>query len=76
MSFSVNSGILRSGKIYGQSLHPKMSLNTENTAKASEEINAVSDRISPKLIDERIGANLEPLKEQIATLTRLLNELI
>ena len=58
-----------------------MSVNTENTADASEtrgakEMYKSIHRASPELIEERIGADLEPLSEQIATLTQLFNQLV
>ena len=36
MNFSSDWNTLRSGKIYSQKLHPKISVNTENTTDASE----------------------------------------
>ena len=57
-----------------------MSLNTENTANASEtlgaeKINENINRISPNVIKKKIRANLELLCEQILSLIWLLNKL-
>ena len=58
-----------------------MSVNTENTADASEtrgakKIDKNINRESPELIDKRIRANLEALNEQLSTLTLLPNQLM
>ena len=81
MSVSPDCMTLRTDKTYRQSVHPKMSVNTENTADLSEkpgakEVDGNINRMSPELIKERIKANLEHLNEQISTLTHLLNQLI
>ena len=46
-----------------------MSVHADNVVNASEqsdaeEINVNNDRVSSKLLEERIRANLEPLKSQ------------
>ena len=81
MSFSSEHRTLRSGKTYSQRLYPKSSATTENTIDASEtggfeRINGSTNRISPQLIKERIRANLEPPYDRIATVARLLNQII
>ena len=59
----------------------KLSVNVENLIIASEQSDAedesaINDSVSPELIDERIRANLEPLNEQISSLTLSLNHMI
>ena len=81
MSFSFDCRTLRSGKTSSQRVHSKKSVNTENIADASEtcgaeEINGSISRILHELIEEKVRANLEPLRVQISTLTKLLNQLI
>ena len=44
--------------------------------RGTEDFGRNIDLILPQLIEERIKANLEPLNEQISTLTQLLNQLI
>ena len=58
-----------------------MSVNAQNSTNASdpygaEHINANKNQISPKPIEDWIMANLEPLNEQMLSLTHLLNQLI
>ena len=53
-------------------------LTTASEKSDGEENNASNDRVSPELeqLEEGITANMEPLNEQISTLTQLLNQLI
>ena len=58
-----------------------MSVNVENTPDAAtapdwDTIEEPIHGVSADLIHEKIKANLEPLIEQISTLTQLLNQLI
>ena len=58
-----------------------MSVNAENFTNASEQPdaennNAIQNRISPDLIEERIWANFEDLNQQILNPTQLLNVLM
>ena len=55
-----------------------MSVNAENITHASETMAKISTQttISPEVFEEKIVANLEPLNEQISTLTQLPNQLI
>ena len=81
MSISCVRMTLGSGKTCGQSLHPKMSVNTQNTAgtsktRGAEDVDKNINWILPELTEKRIRANLEPLNEQISPLTQLLNQLI
>ena len=81
MNFSQSNRTVRNNKMYDQNIHPKLSVNEEKATNASkkydaEEINISKDQISPELIEEKIRANLEPLNEQILTLSQLLNQLI
>ena len=83
MNFSLHFRSLRGGKTYSQSQssHPKMSVYAENNTDASEAhdtegIDGTVNWFSSELIEEKIGANLEPLNAQISTFTLLLNQLI
>ena len=72
---------LRNGKTYSQKLYLKMFLNAGNiadapTARDSKNVGEPINGVWPDVIEERIKANLEPLNEQISTLTQLLNQLI
>ena len=58
-----------------------MPISTHDTANTcgsrnSERIEETTNEISHELIEEKIKANLEPLKEKIPTLTQLLDQLI
>ena len=72
MSFAPNRKIFRNGKTFSQSLHLKMSVNAENITHASKTMAKISTQttISPEVFEEKIAANLEPLNEQISTLTQ------
>ena len=81
MSFPPVCRTLRSGKNCEQRLHPKNSVDTENTVDVSEtrgvdEIDGNINRLSFQLYGKIIRTNLEPLNEQISTLTQLLNQLV
>ena len=81
MSFSPDLRAIRNGKINSTISHPKMSVSAENTTDTSaprnpEHIEESNNGLLHQLINERIKANLGPLKEQIPTLTQLLNHLI
>ena len=78
-SFSPDQRIPRNGKTYGQNSLVEMSVNAENTADApavrnSERAEETVDGVSPDWIEERTKANLEPLNEQITTLTHSTTE--
>ena len=81
MSFSPDLRAIRNGKINSTISHPKMSVSAENTTDTSaprnpEHIEESNNGLLHQLNNKRIKANLGPLKEQIPTLTQLLNDLI
>ena len=79
--FSSDRRTFRSGKTHSQTLHPKMSINTEKTADASEicgtqEIDKSIKRISSELIEKKFRPKLNLLNGHISIFTQLLNQLI
>ena len=81
MNFPPDKSTLKSGRIYSQNLPLKISVNAENTfdAAAARDLEREDELIngaSPDTLEEMIKTNLEPLNEQIFTLTQLLNKLI
>ena len=80
MSISHDRGTLIAGKSFSQNLHPKMSVNIENTIDTSkvryaEKTDKTITGVS-YLIGKRIRAKLEPLNAEISTRTQLLNQLM
>ena len=57
------------------SAHEEQPIEASGTYRA-ERIDKASTEFSSDLIEERVKANLEPLHEQISTLTQLMNKLI
>ena len=81
MSFSYRFKIIRIGNSYDLRTEPKMSTHEdENTRQAGTRIIEGSEKnsfiFSPKILDARMEASLEPLHAQISALTKMMGRLI